>query len=85
MYGIDFLMQDKLAQFTSLQEKFENGERSAYDHCNFREEILAAAPLALGQMKKWQQNMVSILFALAGPRKKPIQWTALRLLARRAV
>ncbi|MCW0468970.1 hypothetical protein OH492_07430 [Vibrio chagasii] len=29
LYGIDFLMKDKQAQFASLQEQFENGENLA--------------------------------------------------------
>ncbi len=50
LYGIDFLMTDKKAQFDSLQEKFENGEDLQMT-MQLREEI-AEQHRALGQLKK---------------------------------
>ena len=50
LYGIDYLMKDKFAQFTSLQAQFEAGEELS-NVIQLREEI-AEQHRALGQMKK---------------------------------
>ncbi|NMS48254.1 bifunctional pyruvate/2-ketobutyrate formate lyase, partial [Vibrio parahaemolyticus] len=50
LYGIDFLMKDKFAQFSSLQERFENGEDLQMT-MQLREEI-AEQHRALGQIKE---------------------------------
>ncbi|WP_315969638.1 pyruvate formate lyase family protein, partial [Klebsiella pneumoniae] len=50
LYGIDFLMKDKYAQFVSLQEKLENGE-DLEATIRLREEI-SEQHRALGQIKE---------------------------------
>ncbi|MGQ7101067.1 pyruvate formate lyase family protein, partial [Escherichia sp. SP-MK] len=50
LYGIDYLMKDKLAQFTSLQADLENGV-NLEQTIRLREEI-AEQHRALGQMKE---------------------------------
>ncbi len=50
LYGIDYLMNDKLAQFTSLQADLENGV-NLEQTIRLREEI-AEQHRALGQMKE---------------------------------
>lgn len=58
LYGIDFLMKDKFAQFTSLQAKLESGE-DLRETIQLREEI-AEQHRALGQMKEMAPNTVWI-------------------------
>ncbi len=36
LYGIDYLMKDKLAQFTSLQADLENGRKPGTDYPSAR-------------------------------------------------
>lgn len=50
LYGIDYLMKDKVAQFTSLQAQMEAGEDLS-NVIQLREEI-AEQHRALGKMKK---------------------------------
>ena len=50
LYGADFLMKDKVKQFTSLQEKLERGE-DIQATIQLREEI-AEQHRALGKMKE---------------------------------
>ncbi|GIU44863.1 formate C-acetyltransferase [Shewanella colwelliana] len=79
LYGIDYLMQDKFAQFGSLQAKFEAGEDLSYT-MQLREEI-AEQHKALGQMK---QMAASYGFDISGPAtnaKEAIQWTYFGYLA----
>lgn len=58
LYGIDFLMKDKYAQFVSLQEKLENGEDL--------KELFVCAKKSLNstvrwvRSKKWRQNTAAI-------------------------
>ncbi|WP_282597342.1 pyruvate formate lyase family protein, partial [Vibrio crassostreae] len=54
LYGIDFLMKDKAAQFASLQERFENGEDLSAT-MQLREEI-SEQHRALGQIKQMAEK-----------------------------
>ncbi|WP_394130063.1 formate C-acetyltransferase [Shewanella maritima] len=79
LYGIDYLMQDKYAQFGSLQADFENGEDLS-GVIQLREEI-AEQHRALGQMK---QMAASYGFDISGPAtnaQEAIQWTYFGYLA----
>ncbi|MBY5993827.1 formate C-acetyltransferase [Ferrimonas balearica] len=79
LYGIDFLMQDKLNQFHSLQADLEAGE-NLDDVIRLREEI-AEQHRALGQMKEMAAKYG---FDIAGPAKnaqEAIQWTYFAYLA----
>ncbi|QLE85092.1 formate C-acetyltransferase [Shewanella sp. Scap07] len=79
LYGIDYLMQDKFAQFGSLQPRFEAGEDLSAT-MQLREEI-AEQHKALGQMK---QMAASYGFDISGPAtnaKEAIQWTYFGYLA----
>ncbi|MGL4900634.1 MAG: pyruvate formate lyase family protein, partial [Shewanella sp.] len=73
LYGIDFLMKDKFAQFGSLQAQLEAGEDLS-SVIQLREEI-AEQHRALGQMKKMAAKYG---FDISGPAKnaqEAIQWT----------
>ncbi|MBY5922189.1 formate C-acetyltransferase [Ferrimonas balearica] len=79
LYGIDFLMKDKLAQFHSLQADMENGV-NLEDVIRLREEI-AEQHRALGQMKTMAAKYG---FDISGPAKnaqEAIQWTYFGYLA----
>ncbi|MDG6881430.1 Formate acetyltransferase 1 [Phocoenobacter uteri] len=72
LYGIDFLMADKLAQFHSLQERLENGE-DLEATIRLREEI-ADQYKALSQIK---QMAATYGYDISGPAtsaKEAIQW-----------
>ncbi|CRZ39756.1 formate acetyltransferase [Vibrio cholerae] len=79
MYGIDFLMKDKLAQFKSLQEKFENGEDLQMT-MQLREEI-AEQHRALGQMKQMAAKYGYDISRPAETAQEAIQWTYFGYLA----
>ena len=79
LYGIDFLMADKFAQFGSLQSRLENGEDLEMT-IQLREEI-AEQHRALGQMKEMAAKYG---FDISGPAKnakEAIQWTYFGYLA----
>ncbi|EJL6631959.1 formate C-acetyltransferase [Vibrio cholerae] len=79
LYGIDFLMKDKLAQFKSLQEKFENGEDLQMT-MQLREEI-AEQHRALGQMKQMAAKYGYDISRPAETAQEAIQWTYFGYLA----
>ncbi|ENM5770827.1 formate C-acetyltransferase [Vibrio mimicus] len=79
LYGIDFLMKDKLAQFKSLQEKFENGEDLQLT-MQLREEI-AEQHRALGQMKEMAAKYGYDISRPAETAQEAIQWTYFGYLA----
>jgi len=79
LYGIDFLMADKKAQFNSLQPTFENPE-NVQEILQLREEI-SEQHRALGQIK---EMAASYGFDISGPAtsaKEAIQWTYFGYLA----
>ncbi|ODP99639.1 MULTISPECIES: formate C-acetyltransferase [Salinivibrio] len=73
LYGIDFLMKDKKAQFDSLQEKFENGEDLQMT-MQLREEI-AEQHRALGQLKEMAAKYGCDISRPAENAQEAIQWT----------
>ncbi|PCE69239.1 formate C-acetyltransferase [Salinivibrio sp. YCSC6] len=73
LYGIDFLMKDKKAQFDSLQEKFENGEDLQMT-MQLREEI-AEQYRALGQLKEMAAKYGCDISRPAENAQEAIQWT----------
>ncbi|MCE1874836.1 bifunctional pyruvate/2-ketobutyrate formate lyase, partial [Enterobacter hormaechei] len=75
----DFLMKDKLAQFTSLQEKFENGE-DLHMTMQLREEI-AEQHRALGQIKQMAAKYGFDISRPAETAQEAIQWTYFGYLA----
>ena len=79
LYGIDYLMQDKFAQFSSLQERFEAGEDLSAT-MQLREEI-AEQHRALGQMKQMAASYGCDISAPATNAKEAIQWTYFGYLA----
>ncbi|MGL5654644.1 MAG: pyruvate formate lyase family protein, partial [Vibrio sp.] len=79
LYGIDFLMKDKLAQFKSLQERFETGE-DLHMTMQLREEI-AEQHRALGQMKVMAQKYGYDISRPAETAQEAIQWTYFGYLA----
>ncbi|MEK9495357.1 formate C-acetyltransferase [Photorhabdus sp. P32] len=79
VYGIDFLRDDKLAQFNSLQEKLENGEDLAMT-TQLREEI-AEQHRALGQIKEMAAKYGYDISGPATDAKEAIQWTYFAYLA----
>lgn len=79
LYGIDFLMKDKLVQFKSLQEKFENGEDLQMT-MQLREEI-AEQHRALGQMKQMAAKYGYDISRPAETAQEAIQWTYFGYLA----
>ncbi len=79
LYGADFLMKDKHAQFASLQEDFENGvDLSAT--MQLREEI-AEQHRALGQMKEMAAKYGFDISRPAQTAQEAIQWTYFAYLA----
>ncbi|RLV58454.1 formate C-acetyltransferase [Parashewanella curva] len=79
LYGIDYLMKDKYAQFQSLQAQFESGEDVA-SVMNLREEI-AEQHRALGQMKEMAAKYGCDISRPAVTAKEAIQWTYFGYLA----
>ncbi|KGY12096.1 pyruvate formate-lyase [Vibrio tubiashii] len=79
LYGVDFLIKDKLAQFASLQEKFENGEDLQMT-MQLREEI-AEQHRALGQMKVMAEKYGCDISRPAETAQEAIQWTYFGYLA----
>ncbi|WP_133407430.1 formate C-acetyltransferase [Parashewanella tropica] len=79
LYGIDYLMKDKYAQFQSLQAQFESGEDVA-NVMNLREEI-AEQHRALGQMKEMAAKYGCDISRPAVTAKEAIQWTYFGYLA----
>ncbi|MEZ8283711.1 formate C-acetyltransferase [Vibrio splendidus] len=79
LYGIDFLMKDKAAQFASLQERFENGEDLAAT-MQLREEI-SEQHRALGQIKQMATTYGFDISEPAQSAQEAIQWTYFGYLA----
>ncbi len=79
LYGIDFLMKDKFAQFSSLQERFENGENLQMT-MQLREEI-AEQHRALGQIKEMAAKYGCDISRPAETAQEAIQWTYFGYLA----
>ncbi|NRN28591.1 formate C-acetyltransferase [Photorhabdus heterorhabditis] len=79
VYGIDFLRDDKLAQFNSLQEKLERGEDLEMT-IQLREEI-AEQHHALGQIKEMAAKYGYDISGPATDAKEAIQWTYFAYLA----
>ncbi len=73
LYGIDYLMKDKLAQFTSLQADLENGVNTEQT-IRLREEI-AEQHRALGQMKEMAAKYGYDISGPATNAQEAIQWT----------
>nr|WP_086941025.1 formate C-acetyltransferase [Thaumasiovibrio occultus] len=79
LYGIDFLMKDKLAQFNSLQERFEQGEDLQMT-MQLREEI-AEQHRALGQIKEMAAKYGYDISGPATNAQEAVQWTYFAYLA----
>ncbi|KEY57382.1 formate C-acetyltransferase [Serratia sp. DD3] len=79
LYGIDFLMADKLNQFKSLQSRFENGEDLQMT-MQLREEI-AEQHRALAQMKEMAAKYGYDISAPAQTAQEAVQWTYFGYLA----
>lgn len=79
LYGIDYLMKDKFAQFTSLQERFEKGEDLTAT-MQLREEI-AEQHRALGQIKEMAAKYGCDISGPAQTAQEAIQWTYFGYLA----
>ena len=79
LYGIDYLMKDKLAQFTSLQADLENGV-NLEQTIRLREEI-AEQHRALGQMKEMAAKYGYDISGPATNAQEAIQWTYFGYLA----
>lgn len=79
LYGIDYLMKDKFAQFTSLQAKLEAGEDLQMT-LQLREEI-AEQHRALGQMKKMAASYGFDISNPATNAQEAVQWTYFGYLA----
>ncbi|MCC8379710.1 formate C-acetyltransferase [Xenorhabdus stockiae] len=79
LYGIDFLRDEKYAQFTSLQEKLENGE-DLEATIRLREEI-SEQYRALGQIKEMAAKYGYDISAPATNAKEAVQWTYFAYLA----
>jgi len=79
LYGIDFLMKDKYAQFTSLQERFQNGE-DLEATMQLREEI-AEQHRALKQIKEMAAKYGCDISGPAATAQEAIQWTYFGYLA----
>ncbi|MCU7963195.1 MULTISPECIES: formate C-acetyltransferase [unclassified Shewanella] len=79
LYGIDYLMKDKFAQFSSLQVQFEAGEELS-NVIQLREEI-AEQHRALGQMKKMAAKYGFDISRPATNAQEAIQWTYFGYLA----
>ncbi|PVZ86198.1 formate C-acetyltransferase [Serratia sp. S1B] len=79
LYGIDFLMADKLKQFNSLQSRLENGEDLQMT-MQLREEI-AEQHRALGQIKEMAAKYGYDISAPAKTAQEAVQWTYFGYLA----
>jgi formate C-acetyltransferase len=79
LYGIDYLMKDKLAQFTSLQAQFEAGEELS-SVIQLREEI-SEQYRALAQMKQMATSYGCDISVPAKTAQEAIQWTYFGYLA----
>lgn len=79
LYGIDFLRDEKFAQFTSLQENLENGE-DLEATIRLREE-LAEQHCALGQIKEMAAKYGYDIASPATNAKEAVQWTYFAYLA----
>ena len=79
LYGIDYLMADKYAQFGSLQARFETGEDLSAT-MQLREEI-AEQHKALGQMKQMATSYGFDISKPASNTQEAIQWTYFGYLA----
>ncbi|WP_299788566.1 formate C-acetyltransferase [uncultured Shewanella sp.] len=79
LYGIDYLMADKFAQFGSLQAGFEAGEDLS-STMQLREEI-AEQHRALGQMKQMAASYGFDISKPATNAQEAIQWTYFGYLA----
>ena len=79
LYGIDFLMADKLNQFKSLQEKLENGEDLEMT-IQLREEI-AEQHRALAQIKEMAAKYGYDISGPATNAQEAVQWTYFGYLA----
>lgn len=79
LYGVDFLIKDKQAQFASLQEKLENGEDLQMT-MQLREE-LADQQRALGQMKEMAAKYGADISLPATTAQEAVQWTYFAYLA----
>jgi formate C-acetyltransferase len=79
LYGIDFLMKDKQAQFASLQERFENGEDLS-STMQLREEI-SEQHRALGHIKQMAATYGCDISEPAQTAQEAIQWTYFGYLA----
>jgi len=79
LYGIDYLMKDKFAQFTSLQSRLENGE-DLEATIRLREEI-SDQHRALGQIKEMAAKYGCDISAPAKTAQEAVQWTYFGYLA----
>ncbi|WP_448176007.1 formate C-acetyltransferase [Morganella morganii] len=79
LYGIDFLMKDKFAQFTSLQPKLESG-KDLRETIQLREEI-SEQHRALGQMKEMAAKYGLDISGPATNAQEAAQWTYFGYLA----
>ncbi|QGM80301.1 formate C-acetyltransferase [Otariodibacter oris] len=79
LYGVDFLMKDKLNQFTSLQKKLENGE-DIQATIQLREEI-ADQHRALAQIKEMAASYGYDISNPATNAQEAVQWTYFAYLA----
>ncbi len=79
LYGIDYLMKDKFAQFTSLQSKLENGE-DLEATIRLREEI-ADQHRALAQIKEMAAKYGCDISGPATTAQEAVQWTYFGYLA----
>ncbi|ASJ96420.1 MULTISPECIES: formate C-acetyltransferase [Shewanella] len=79
LYGIDYLIQEKFEQFSSLQARFEEGEDLTAT-MQLREEI-AEQHRALGQMKQMAASYGCDISGPATNAKEAIQWTYFGYLA----
>ncbi|EHC93792.1 Pyruvate formate-lyase [Salmonella enterica subsp. enterica serovar Uganda str. R8-3404] len=79
LYGIDYLMKDKFAQFTSLQSDLENGVNLEAT-IRLREEI-AEQHRALGQIKEMAAKYGCDISGPATNAQEAIQWTYFGYLA----
>ncbi|MCE0492843.1 formate C-acetyltransferase [Vibrio salinus] len=79
LYGIDYLMKDKFAQFTSLQDDLENGV-DLRETIQLREEV-AEQHRALGQIKEMAAKYGCDISRPAETAQEAIQWTYFGYLA----
>ncbi|PIJ51313.1 formate C-acetyltransferase [Erwinia sp. OLTSP20] len=79
LYGIDYLMQDKLAQFNSLQQDLENGVNLEAT-IRLREEI-SDQYHALNQMKEMAAKYGCDISAPAADARQAVQWVYFGYLA----